>query len=61
MKRVLQAFLASIFLATTLLPATAQQGLQPVVRLNNFIEVGNDVFMHIHREFRYPVQNRPEL
>jgi hypothetical protein len=27
--------------------ATAQQEPQPVVRLGNFIEVGNDVFMHI--------------
>jgi hypothetical protein len=27
--------------------AAAQQVSQPVVRLGNFIEVGNDVFMHI--------------
>ncbi len=27
--------------------AAAQQAPQPVVRLGNFIEVGNDVFMHI--------------
>ena len=27
--------------------ATAQQVPQPVVRTGNFIEVGNDVFMHI--------------
>ena len=46
MKRVLQAFLTSLLLSTTLLPAIAQQGLQPVVRLNNFVEVSNDVFMH---------------
>ncbi len=47
MKRIVQACLASIFIATTVLSATAQQALQPVVRLGNFIEVGNDVFMHI--------------
>ena len=27
--------------------ATAQQGPQPMVRVGNFFEVGNDVFMHI--------------
>ena len=47
MKRVVQAFLVSMFLCTTVLPAPAQQALQPVVRLNNFFEVSNDVFMHI--------------
>ena len=47
MKRLVQAYLASICIATTALSATAQQEPQPVVRLGNFIEVGNDVFMHI--------------
>ena len=47
MKRVVQACLVSMFLCTTVLPAPAQQALQPVVRLNNFFEVSNDVFMHI--------------
>jgi hypothetical protein len=57
---VVQAFLASVFLAATVLSATAQQALQPVVRLGNFIEVGNDVFMHIiaSADIRYrTVQN----
>jgi hypothetical protein len=36
-----------MFISTTVLSATAQQAPQPVVRLSNFIEVGNDVFMHI--------------
>ena len=47
MKRIVQACLASIFIAMTIVSATAQQALQPVVRLTNFLEVGNDVFMHI--------------
>ena len=46
-KRAVQAFLASMFISTTVLSATAQQALQPVVRLGNFLEVDNDVFMHI--------------
>jgi hypothetical protein len=46
-KRILQACLASICIATTVVSATAQQAPQPVVRLSNFLEAGNDVFMHI--------------
>src|SRR5262245_62005016 len=60
MKRVVQTFLASMVLLTTVLSATAQQALQPVVRLGNFLEVGNDVFMHIiaSADIRYrTVQN----
>ena len=60
MKRIVQAFLASMFLATSVFSAPAQQALQPVVRLSNFIEVGNDVFMHIlaSSDIRYKtVQN----
>ena len=47
MKRLVQACLASICIATTVPSATAQQAPQPVVRLGNFLEVGNDVFIHI--------------
>jgi hypothetical protein len=51
--------------------AAAQQELQPVVRLGNFIEVGNDVFMHLiattdiryqtveNRDFEQNVRDRP--
>src|SRR5215470_14170403 len=49
-----------MFLAATVLSATAQQVPQPVVRLGNFLEVGNDVFMHIiaSADIRYrTVQN----
>jgi hypothetical protein len=45
-KRLTQVVLVSVLvLAATI--AAAQQTLQPVVRLGNFLEVGNDVFMHI--------------
>ena len=59
MKRLVQAYLASICIATTALSATAQQELQPVVRLSNFTEVGNDVFMHImaSSDIRYKTVN----
>jgi hypothetical protein len=59
-KRVVQTFLTGLFLAATVLSATAQQAPQPVVRLGNFLEVGNDVFMHIiaSADIRYrTVQN----
>jgi hypothetical protein len=46
-KRVVQACLANIFISATVVSATAQQAPQPVVRLSNFLEVGNDVFMHL--------------
>ena len=35
--------------------AAAQQTLQPVMRLGNFIEVGNDVWMHIIATSGYPL------
>src|SRR4029450_13728021 len=35
------------FLLAVVSIAGAQQALQPVYRLGNFLEVGNDVFMHI--------------
>jgi len=46
MRRLIQVALGVLVLAMASL-ATAQQVPQPMVRLGNFIEVGNDVFMHI--------------
>src|SRR5574339_50262 len=36
-----------LLVSASLAVAQQQQALQPVTRLGNFIEVGNDVFMHI--------------
>ena len=47
MKRLIQIALVSVFLLAVVSSAVAQQTLQPVVRLGNYIEVANDVFMHI--------------
>ena len=47
MKRLTQITLVGVFLLAVVSSAVAQQTLQPVVRLGNFIEVGNDVWMHI--------------
>jgi len=47
MKRLVQIALVSVFLLAVVSSAVAQQTLQPVVRLGNYIEVANDVFMHI--------------
>src|SRR5512145_141415 len=49
MKRLTQLTLvgALLLVMVSLAAAQQQQTLQPVVRLGNFIEVGNDVFMHI--------------
>jgi hypothetical protein len=47
MKRLIQRALGGVFLLAGLSIATAQQEPQPVVRLGNFLEVGNDVWMHI--------------
>ena len=47
MKRLTQLLLVGALLLSVVSLATAQQALQPVVRLGNFIEVGNDVFMHV--------------
>ena len=61
MKRLTQIALVGIFLLAVVSIAGAQQALQPVYRLGNFLEVGNDVFMHIiaSTEMRYvTVQNR---
>jgi hypothetical protein len=47
MKRLTQlVFVGALLLAMVSL-AAAQQSLQPVYRLGNYIEVGNDVWMHI--------------
>src|SRR5262245_49445267 len=61
MKRLTQIALVGIFLLAVVSIAGAQQALQPVYRLGNFLEVGNDVFMHIIAtvDARYvTVQNR---
>jgi len=47
MKRLTQIALVGVLLLAMMSIATAQQVPQPVVRLGNFIEVGNDVFMHL--------------
>ena len=47
MKRLTQLLLVGALLLGVVSLAAAQQTMQPVVRLGNFIEVGNDVFMHI--------------
>ena len=47
MKRLTQIALVGVFLLAVVPIAVAQQTLQPVVRLGNYIEVGNDLFMHI--------------
>src|SRR5262249_32203405 len=47
MRRLTQVTLLGVALLVTASLAAAQQVPQPVVRLGNFIEVGNDVFMHI--------------
>ena len=47
MKRLTQLVVVGALLLGMVSLAAAQQTLQPVVRLGNFIEVGNDLFMHI--------------
>src|SRR5262245_50438328 len=47
MRRLTQLVLIVVVVLGVATLAAAQQELQPVVRLGNFIEVGNDVFMHI--------------
>ena len=63
MKRLLQIALiggvvlamASMAAAQARPPAPVESALQPVMRLGNFIEVGNDVWMHLlgTTDFRY--------
>ena len=47
MKRLTQLVVVGALLLAMVSLAAAQQTLQPVVRLGNYIEVGNDLFMHI--------------
>jgi len=47
LKRLTQVVLVSVIVLAVAALAAAQQTMQPVVRLGNFIEVGSDVFMHI--------------
>ena len=47
LKRLTQVVLVGVIVLAVAAMAAAQQTLQPVVRLGNFLEVGNDVFMHI--------------
>jgi len=47
MKRIAQLTLMGVLLLAGVPLAVAQPALQPVMRLGNFIEVGNDVWMHI--------------
>jgi hypothetical protein len=47
LKRLTQVVLMSVIVLAVAALAAAQQTTQPVVRLGNFIEVGNDLFMHI--------------
>jgi hypothetical protein len=60
-RRLTQVALVGVLVLAAASLATAQQAPQPVVRLGNFIEVGNDVFMHIiaATDIRYTtVENR---
>src|SRR5215510_11169336 len=47
MRRLTQLVLIVVVVLGAATLAAAQQAMQPVVRLGNFLEVGNDVFMHI--------------
>jgi len=61
MRRLTQVALVGVVILAVASVAAAQQALQPVYRLGNFLEVGNDVFMHIiaTSDIRYTtVQNR---
>ena len=47
MRRLTQLVLMGVLVLMSASLAVAQQTLQPVYRLGNFIEVGNDVWMHV--------------
>ena len=47
MKHLIQIAIVGVLLLAVVSIAGAQEALQPVYRLGNFIEVGNDVFMHL--------------
>ena len=63
MKRLTQLVVVGVLLLGMVSLAAAQQTLQPVVRLGNFIEVGNDLFMHIiaTADIRYKYGTEPGL
>jgi hypothetical protein len=47
MKRLTQIALVGVLVLAVASLATAQRAPEPVVRVGNFFEVGNDVFMHL--------------
>ncbi|MGE3541389.1 MAG: hypothetical protein AB7N91_28645 [Candidatus Tectimicrobiota bacterium] len=47
MKRVIAGVCLSMLLTLSASIALAQQGAQPVVRMGNWVEVGNELFMHV--------------
>ena len=47
MRRLTQIALVGVLVLAVASLATAQRAPEPVVRIGNFFEVGNDVFMHI--------------
>jgi hypothetical protein len=57
MRRLTQLTLVGVLLLVGVSLAAAQQAPQSVVRLGNWIEVGNDLFMHIiaTSDIRYKV------
>ncbi len=71
MKRLTQIVLVAVLLLAMMSIATAQRAPEPVVRIGNFFEVGNDVFMHLiaasemhyntvqNRDFEKHVRDRP--
>src|ERR671933_1846906 len=54
-RRLAQIALIGVLMLAVASLAAAQQEPQPVVRLGNFIQIGNDVWMHILAtgDFRY--------
>jgi hypothetical protein len=63
MRRLTQVALVGVVLLAMASIAAAQQVPQPLVRLGNFIEVGNDVFMHIMAtgDIRYKTSTNPDF
>jgi hypothetical protein len=71
MRRLTQVALVGVVILAVASIAAAQQALQPVVRLGNFLEIGNDVFMRViassdiryntveNRDFEQNVRDRP--
>ncbi len=63
MRRCLQAMVVVVVLLALGSLALAQQTPQPVVRMGNWIEVGNDVFMHIiaNMDARYKTSHNADF